>query len=213
MIASRLFYFLRWSRPKSIATRKKTKLPWNLVERTLIARTLHRQYYIALSEEDMSTINKIACKGLILSSQRRIAQLKYGTNRSFHIMEYLGMKYPQFLRWPLLSFLPFSATKIVSDKVSPLPFGKNSLLRQCVVRIRTRQSLDRDDGTDPKIAELTEYVVIQRMRIEEQDEGWKIWGTTKPSTMEEIEKIMGGSPTAPRLRDTLQGQFTKLTGM
>jgi hypothetical protein len=51
------------------------------------------------------------------------------------------------------------------------------------------------------------------MRIDGQDEGWKIWGTTKPSTMEDIEKIMGGISTSPRLRDTLQGQFTRLTGM
>jgi hypothetical protein len=51
------------------------------------------------------------------------------------------------------------------------------------------------------------------MRIEGQDEGWKIWGTTKPSTTEEIEKIMGGSPTTPRFRDALQGQLSRLTGM
>jgi protein MBA1 len=189
------------------------KLPWDLVERTLVARNLHKQYYVALSEGDVSTINKIACKGLIQSSQRRIGQRSQGESHSFHIMEYMGIRYPQFLRWPLLSFLPFSATKIVSDKVAPLPFGKNNLLRQCVVRIRTRQRLDRHDGADPKIAELTEYVVIQRMRLEGQDGGWKIWGTTKPSTMEEIEKIMGGTSTIPRLRDTLQGQFSRMTGM
>jgi mitochondrial protein MBA1 len=189
------------------------KVPWHLVERTLVARNLHRLYYLALAGGEISIINKIACKGLIQSSQRRIGQRRDTDSHSFHIIQYLGMKYPQFLRWPLLSFLPFSATKIVSDKVAPLPFGKNNLLRQCVVRIRTRQRLDRFDGTGPKIAELTEYVVIQRMRIDGQDEGWKIWGTTKPSTMEDIEKIMGGISTSPRLRDTLQGQFTRLTGM
>ena len=189
------------------------KLPWDIVERTRVARKLHGQYYVALAEADVSTINKIACKGLVQSSQRRIGQRKHGDSHSFHIMEYLGMKYPQFLRWPLLSLLPFSAIHIVSDKVSPLPFGKDNLIRQCIVRIRSRQRLDRHDGTGPKIAEMTEYVVIQRMRIDGQDEGWKIWGTTKPSTWEDIEKLMGGSSTTPRLRDTLQGQFSKLTGM
>lgn len=211
--ASRLFYFLRWRRPKSIATGKKTKLPWELVERTLVARNLHRQFYEALAGGDISTINKIACRGLIQSSQQRIGKRRVGETHSFRIMQYLGIQYPQFLRWPLLSFLSFSATKIVSDRVAPLPFGQNNLLRQCVVRIRTRQRLDRHDGTGPKTANLTEYVVLQRMRIEGQDEGWKIWGTTKPSTMEEIEKIMEASPTTPRFRDTLQGQLSRLTGM
>ena len=189
------------------------KLPYHLVERTLVARTLHAQYYIALADGDLSTINKIACKGLAQSSQRRIDRRRDRDSQSFHIMGYPGVKYPQFLRWPLLSLLPFSATKIVSDKVAPLPFGKNNLLRQCVVRIRTRQRLDKFDGRGPKTAELTEYVVIQRLRIDGQDEGWKIWGTTKPSTRDEIEKIMGGGSTTPRLTDTLQGQFSKLTGM
>lgn len=189
------------------------KLPWDLVERTLVARKLHAEYYIALAEGDVSTINKIACKGLIQSSQRRIGQRPLGEAHSFYIMEYTGITYPQFLRWPLLSFLPFSSTKIVSDKVAPLPFGKNNLLRQCVVRLRSRQRLDNYDGKGPKIADMTEYVVIQKMRIDDEDEGWKIWGTTKPSTMEDIEKIMEGSSTTPRLRDTVQGQFSRLTGM
>jgi protein MBA1 len=188
-------------------------LPWEIVERTLVARNLHQQFYEALAAGNISTINKIACKGLIQSSQQRIGKRRAGETHSFHIMQYLGVQYPQFLRWPLLSLLPFSATKIVSDKVAPLPFGKNNLLRQCVVRIRTRQTLDRQDGTGAKTADLTEYVVLQRMRIEEQDEGWKIWGTTKPSTAEEIEKIMGANSTTPRFRDALQGQLSRLTGM
>lgn len=188
-------------------------MPWEIVERTLVARNLHRQFYEALAGGNISTINKIACRGLIQSSQQRIGKRRAGETHSFHIMQYLGVQYPQFLRWPLLSILPFSATKIVSDKVAPLPFGKNNLLRQCVVRIRTRQTLDRQDGTGPKTADLTEYVVLQRMRIEEQDEGWKIWGTTKPSTAEEIEKIMGANSTTPRFRDALQGQLSRLTGM
>lgn len=213
LIAYRLFYFLRWNRPKAAATKRKTKPPWSLVERTLVARNLHRQYYVALAEGDVSTIKKIACRGLIQSSERRIGQRRDGDAHSFQIMQYIGVKYPQVLRWPLLSFLPFSATKIVSDKIAPLPFGKNNLLRQCVVRVRTRQRLDRHDGIGPRIADLSEYVVLQRMRIEEQDEGWKLWGTTQPSTREEIDRIVRGSPTTPRFRDTVQGQLSRLTGM
>ena len=188
------------------------KVPYNLVERTVVARDLHASYYIALADGDMSTIKKIACKGLIQSSERLLALRKPGDVLSF-TMIYTGMKYPQFLRWPLLSFLPFSATKIVSDKVVPLPFGENNLLRQCIVRIRTRQALDKFDGKGPKTAEMTEYVVIQRMRIEGQDDGWKIWGTTNPSTWEEIEKMMGEGTAVPELTDRLQGQISKLTGM
>jgi hypothetical protein len=213
LTASRLFYFLRWRQPKSIATGKKTKLAWRLVERTLVARNLHRQFYEALARGDVSTINKIACRGLIQSSQQRISKRRVAEPHSFHIMQYLGIQYPLFLRWPLLSLVPFSATKVVSDRVAPLPFGNNNLLRQCVVRIRTRQRLDRHDGTGPKTADLTEYVVLQRMRIQGQDEGWKMWGTTKPSTTEEIEKIMGANPTTSRFRDALQGQLSRLTGV
>ena len=161
----------------------------------------------------MSTINRIACKGLIQQSQRSIAGRRDSTAQKFSIVGYKGIQYPQFLRWPLLSILPFNATKIVSDKLAPLPFGQNNLLRQVVVRISSRQQLQTTDTPVGKTADLTEYVVIQRMRMDGVDEGWKLWGTTKPSTLQEIEQTLGGTSTTPRFVDTFRDQASKLTGM
>ena len=189
------------------------KLPYHVVERTTVARELHEKYYTALAEGDMSTINKIACKGLIQQSQRSISQRRDSTALKFSILGYRGMQYPQSLRWPLLSILPFNATKIVSDKVAPLPFGQNNLLRQVVVRISSRQELQTPENPVGKKADLTEYVVIQRMRMDGVDEGWKLWGTTKQSTMKDIETILGGTSSTAGFIDTFKEQASKLTGV
>lgn len=209
----RLYYFNRWDVPKGL-NKKSKKRPYDIVERTKVARDLHRQYYTALAEGDLALLNKIACKGLLLQSTRTITQR--GTDphpQDFRITAYRGIVYPQFLRWPLLSFLPFHAVQIMSDKVTPLPFGKNNMIRQMVARISSQQQLQKFGDAEPKRAKLTEYVVIQKRIMDGMDEGWKIWGTTTASTMKEIDAMLGGTSTTPRFADTLREQGAKLTGM
>ena len=64
---------------------------------------------------------------------------------------------------------------------------KGYAIRQAVVRIRSRQSLERfsaDDALVPgsgNAQEKIEYVVVQRNTIDNKESPWKVWGTTTES--------------------------------
>ena len=77
-------------------------------------------------------------------------------------------------------------------------------MRQVVVRIRSRQLLDARDGKGPKVRDLTEYVVMQRSKIDGVEKGWQLWGTTKPSTTEEIEAMLGQENKKLSFRDRIE---------
>jgi protein MBA1 len=61
-----------------------------------------------------------------------------------------------------------------------------------VVRITSRQSTTKSrtqrDGAEvlpisSKEQDCIEYVVIQHLRWNNQDKGWRVWGTTNPTTL------------------------------
>ena len=68
-----------------------------------------------------------------------------------------------------------------------LPLVPRSALRQAVVQLKTRQSIERllpNGHTVPgtgEITELTEYIVIQKRILKEKEEPWMIWGTVQES--------------------------------
>lgn len=93
------------------------------------------------------------------------------------------------VRWPFQFLFPFKAVKVVSDRQVELPFGQNAAIRQCTVRIKSRQTLTKSDGSPRIVKDLIEYVVIQRRLIDGEIEDWKIWGTVKPGTYEEAVEI------------------------
>lgn len=70
--------------------------------------------------------------------------------------------------------------------------GNDVYIRQCIVRIRSLQSLDKGDGGPPQQANLTEYLVMQQMNADGKAARWKIWGTTEPASRGEMEKLVEG---------------------
>jgi len=174
-----------------------------LKERPQVARDLHKKFYTALAAGDVGTINEIACAGLQRHAKLQIAQRTAAKvlPGKFEIEKYIGFSYPQWLRWPLVTFLPFQSTKILMDKASPLQMGKDTTMRQCVARVKSRQSLDRGDGKPPRVADLTEYVVIQKLKINGVEQPWKIWGTVQRSTMEEIHEWLEKKAEAATSRE------------
>lgn len=90
--------------------------------------------------------------------------------------------------------------KVVSHRASAMPIeslsGKKSSLRQAVVEIRSVQSLERIDplgnieAVAPKGKEITEYVVIQKRIWKEEEEPWRIWGTTVATNLNKMDEIM-----------------------
>ena len=69
-------------------------------------------------------------------------------------------------------------------------------MRQCVVRIKSVQSLRRTDAratpeeSAGKEQEVLEYVVVQRRVWKGVEERWRLWGTTMETRLEDWEKTM-----------------------
>jgi len=189
-------YILWYDVARDPLTGKKPymKKPLELDDRLQIAREMHNDFHTYLGEGDIKKLQEICCDGLLNTARTRIEQRK-AMKRKFEpwsIINYSGVKYPTWLlRWPLTVFLPNATTRVVCDRIGPLPFPE-SYLRQCTVRINSVQQYRLANSDGYSIMSHTDYVVIQKMTTKGEEGPWKIWGLTKPSTMEEIDKTLEG---------------------
>jgi hypothetical protein len=183
----------KWGVPKHPVTRKRISKPLLLRERGRVARELHAKFYTALAAGDMSNIPNLVCKGLENDARIQIEQRKVAkkSRQTFRIQSYSGWNAPPWFIWPL-TLLPFQSTRVMTDKIAPIPFGKSAWIRQCVVRIKSTQTLDRGLGLGPESKTIEEYVVIQKLALDGEEQPWKMWGTVQPSSAQEIIKIAGG---------------------
>jgi protein MBA1 len=82
--------------------------------------------------------------------------------------------------------------RVLSDRATQLPEVAKSGIRQIVLRVSSRQSMtkasnSKDVAAQPaKQQDVTEYVVIQQLIWNGKDAGWRVWGNTKPTTMEQV---------------------------
>ena len=81
---------------------------------------------------------------------------------------------------------------MVADRAALMPNMEGMAIRQAVLRIRSLQRLTRMvgekvvEGTG-ETKEVLEYLVVQQQVLRWQAEGWKVWGTTKETTLEDVE--------------------------
>lgn len=215
------YYFLRWAIKRDALTGKKAKIPLELSSRQAIARDLHKQLYTSIAEGDLNTLNKIATSGLLQKQRMRLDQRKdAGLPKETWTVKYRGITLPRWVPWPLSLFIPFQSTKVLADRAAPLPIGDQTKtrLRQMVVRIDTTQTLDKNNGQGPKTADITEYMVIQKLKLEGKPEDWMVWGTVRPSTVKEIETIRdtgdGGGGIGSKFKEQLaMNPATRALGM
>jgi hypothetical protein len=131
-------------------------------------------------------------------------------HQNWKIIRYTSLlRAPFFFRyfpWPFTSLLPATQAKIVSDRIVPLPIGNDQCyVRQCIVRISSLQKLEKPVGAAAAAAALssvTEYVVIQQMRANDHDRHWKLWGTIKPLTREQLMAWVNQSNLPPEERSS-----------
>jgi mitochondrial protein MBA1 len=90
----------------------------------------------------------------------------------------------------------FTGVRVLSDRATPIPDFPDSGIRQIVLRISSQQSRETYsseygalEGLPPpaKIQDCTEYIVIQKVRINGFEKDWQIWGYTKPTTLEDLD--------------------------
>ncbi|KIW76683.1 hypothetical protein Z517_09127 [Fonsecaea pedrosoi CBS 271.37] len=208
-----LVVFLKWDVKRDPLTGKKLRKPLELSQRNQIARGLHREFHEALGEGDMKRLQVICCEGLMAQARMRIEQRKaMGRSKEpWSLLSYSGIRYPVWLeRWPLAVFLPRASTRVVSDRLAPLPFP-DTFLRQCIVRISSIQNYRLADSDKDTVLKHVDYVVIQKMTAMGEEGPWKLWGLTEPSTIKEIDSLLegkgqeSGTTLAERIRDKISG--------
>ena len=101
----------------------------------------------------------------------------------------------------------FKSTRIISDQV--VPIANSVKIRQTIVQIKGRQTLDRGDGTPVKKMDTDEYVVIQHLIKDGKDDPWMIWGTMERSGKREIEEILSQSRSAQLSRGSFWSKVSE----
>lgn len=139
---------------------------------------------ITLGRGDTSEIKRITCDKFAKNLVQQIERRPKNESMSWKLLKYL--------RTPSTNFL---GVRVLSDRATAIPDIPKSGIRQLVVRITSRQSTTTTNtGTKATVADeasaptkekdCLEYVVIQNMRWNGQDKGWRVWGFISPTTLE-----------------------------
>jgi protein MBA1 len=92
------------------------------------------------------------------------------------------------LEWTLHKHL--GKPRVVSHRAAPLPEVEGLGIRQAIVRIRSRQSLQRSSqkaaGFEPVVQDKEEYIVIQKRMFEKMEGPWMVWGTVEESDWRKV---------------------------
>ncbi|KAF7585337.1 hypothetical protein BBP40_011221 [Aspergillus hancockii] len=164
-------------------------LPLRLTERRQVARQLHQRMYSAFADGDVGTLRKVCCTGLANSLSSRIASRPKDEKVTWSLDKY--MRTPG-------TFL--TGVRVVSDRGTQIPEIADSGVRQVVLRITSRQSTGKvkttksanavETTTPAKQQDCTEYIVLQKLRWFGEEEDWRIWGHTTPTTVDDLDNPM-----------------------
>lgn len=138
---------------------------------------------------DIPKLKQITCDGL---STKLTAQIE--ARRPTEIVTW------NLIKWLRQPSTHFTGVRVLSDRATQLPEVPKSGIRQIVLRVSSRQSMTKvntapfqakgaaakDVAAPAKEQDVTEYVVIQQLIWNGKDAGWRVWGNTKPTTMEQI---------------------------
>lgn len=208
LLPPRLLYFRYFGvrpRPKSLKVLRLTStLP-------RIAKDLHIQMMNALASGNLSPVTETLCPGVLASLRRRISERAPSTG--------LRWRYEQLARPKLVSL---RATLIPQSGKGE---GQQSGIMQAVVRITSRQSVQRikkikskvkgeEDRIvvidaagrivpeelveTPPLRRSVEYVVIQSVLRKSKMGPWMIWGMADETTMEKIREMQGDVKPKPK---------------
>ena len=174
---------------------------------------MHYRFYRYLTEGDIAQIQNSTCDGLARQarSQIEIRTLTKAPVLEWNITKWNGMLYPKFLaRTPLYALLPKNHCRVVSDKV--VPYKNGTWLRQVVCEINSRQHFNKGDGSPSVEKDMKEWWVIQKGCVDYKEGQWKAWGSVKPSTLEDIEKMMETEMTETKKakQSGIKGRFADL---
>jgi protein MBA1 len=135
--------------------------------------------YTSFAEGDVATLRKICADGIYDSFCARIGNRARGEKMVWELVQYN------------------SRATLVSNRAARLPI-EGMALRQAVVRVASKQKLTRlvpRKGGEMEVVsgsgkekDVVEYVVLQRQYEGWREGEWQVWGTTKETTLEDIEE-------------------------
>ncbi|QSZ30803.1 hypothetical protein DSL72_000361 [Monilinia vaccinii-corymbosi] len=163
----------KWMSPKTGRIRRKVQLKRGSI--VSAAEALYREMYQNFAAGDAGRLRRICADGLHASFSQRIASRPRG----------------QKVAWKLEKMN--QSPKIMSTKAVMIPGGEGNVIRQAVVRISSRQSIRLSDSRGKPLPgssekDIVEYVVVQKIYRNWQDKEWQIWGTTKATSLRDIEE-------------------------
>ena len=135
---------------------------------------LHQKMYSAFAEGNVQKLKEICTDGIYDSFRARIG----------------GRKRLEKVEWELLKYN--ESAKVVSDRMARMPGPDGNAVRQAVVRISSKQRLTRFvggmqvKGTGVK-KDIVEYLVVQSRVEKWKPAAWKVWGTTRETTLKDCE--------------------------
>jgi len=212
LICARLLVNSKFNVPVDPITKKWLKQPLLLGERAFWARELHAELYTAIARHNRSKIDEIACTGLkrqlkVRLDHRELSRLP----KEKWKVTYRGWTPSQKVWWIFQALCPaqFKSTQILVDSQAQIPLGEHATLRQVIAKIKTKQTLDKNDGQPPETILKDEYVVIQQLRTDGLADKWMIWGTTQPSTDRQIDNLLEVATHEEKFSDKFNEQMTK----
>ncbi|KAI3228414.1 hypothetical protein DTO012A9_4615 [Penicillium roqueforti] len=163
--------------------KRENTLPLLLGKRRHFAAKLHNDAFTAFAEGNIPKIRQICCDNLAKNLSTAIERRPKN--------EHLTWKLVKYLRKPSTNF---TGLRVISDRATSIPDIPKSGIRQIVVRITSRQATTRtqkpsgkgpteDVTVDKKEQDCIEHVVIQHLRWNNQDKGWRVWGNITPTTL------------------------------
>ncbi|KAJ5555581.1 hypothetical protein N7535_008016 [Penicillium sp. DV-2018c] len=164
--------------------KKDASLPLAFLKRRKAAAEYQRNMYTAFAEGNVARIRNICCDGLANKLTREIERRPRD--------EKVTWKRLKLLRKPSTNF---TGLRVLSDRATSIPDFPNSGVRQIVVRVTSRQSTTttkiqkagaqtEESVVSAKQQDCTEHFMLQHLRWNNQDKGWRIWGTVNPTTLE-----------------------------
>jgi hypothetical protein len=206
-VKNSIFYLLRWTRRSRFRLRTRNPLkadqkpfPLEFSNRIRVALGLHVDYNRAMAYGDKRWISQATCRGVQKESYSMIDNRRLEAeahDRGMPIFDWSIQSYTGSLLggivppYPATS-LPVYSYRVLADTVGAVPVGKDVMLRQCVVRISSRQQLLSAKGALFK--DTTDYVVLQKSYWNGKEDPWLYWGTIEPITIDKFQKMLDKKP-------------------
>ncbi|KAF2150373.1 hypothetical protein K461DRAFT_280393 [Myriangium duriaei CBS 260.36] len=176
-----------WSRIKSYFPPRSGWYNFQLLQSAMIADALYKDMYTALAAGNLDRVEGKLKRDVLASLRSRVLSRGSHTDTRWKLEKYNAK--------------PRTVAYTVALVDPNKPKWRQTWMQQAVVEMDTEQSLVRTkrvirpggreevvEGKKESGGTVREYVVIQKLVVDGVEEGWKIWGMTRATTLADVKK-------------------------